>query len=78
MAQLIVRNLEEHLVVTLKRRAAESGHSAEEEHRRILREALSKGRQSMDFKDYLLLGADDLPELDLPPRNHSDEREVAL
>jgi len=40
MAQLIVRDLDDDLVRRLKRRAAESGHSAEEEHRRILKRAL--------------------------------------
>ena len=40
MAQLLVIDLEESLVSKLKRRAAEHGVSAEEEHRRILREAL--------------------------------------
>ena len=40
MAQLIVRNLEEKLVRKLKNRAGEHGVSTEEEHRRILREAL--------------------------------------
>ena len=40
MAQLLVRNLEHQLVRDLKRRAGEHGVSVEEEHRRILREAL--------------------------------------
>ena len=40
MAQLIVRNLDEELVQTLKRRAAAPHHSTEEEHRKILRAAL--------------------------------------
>lgn len=40
MAQLLVRNLEEELVRDLKKRAGEHGISVEEEHRRILREAL--------------------------------------
>ena len=40
MAQLLVRNLEEELVRHLKKRAGEHGVSVEEEHRRILREAL--------------------------------------
>ena len=40
MAQLVVRNLDEELVRQLKRRAAEHGRSAEEEHRQILRSAL--------------------------------------
>jgi plasmid stability protein len=40
MAQLLVRNLDDDLVRQLKRRAGEHGVSVEEEHRRILREAL--------------------------------------
>ncbi len=40
MAQLLVRNLDEELVRHLKKRAGEHGVSVEEEHRRILREAL--------------------------------------
>ncbi|MGB7877205.1 MAG: hypothetical protein WBL31_00475 [Ilumatobacteraceae bacterium] len=40
MAQLIVRNLDEDLVQRLKRRAAAHGRSAEEEHRRLLRQVL--------------------------------------
>lgn len=41
MAQLIVRNLSEGIVQALKRRAARANRSAEEEHREILRAALS-------------------------------------
>jgi plasmid stability protein len=40
MAQLLVRNLDDEVVRQLKRRAGEHGVSVEEEHRRILREAL--------------------------------------
>ena len=40
MAQLLVRNLENEIVRHLKQRAGEHGVSVEEEHRRILREAL--------------------------------------
>jgi antitoxin FitA len=40
VAQLIVRNIDEDLVLRLKRRAAEHGRSAEEEHRCLLRAAL--------------------------------------
>lgn len=49
MAQLIVRNIEDEVVKELKKRAGEAGHSAEEEHRRILRDALvtSSGRSSL-------------------------------
>jgi plasmid stability protein len=42
MAQLVVRNLDDELVVRLKRRAAEHGRSAEAEHREILRQALTE------------------------------------
>jgi antitoxin FitA len=45
MAQLIVRNLPDELVLTLKRRAARFGRSAEEEHREILRAALQGTRR---------------------------------
>lgn len=40
MAQLLVRNLDDELVRHLKKRAGENGVSVEEEHRRILRDAL--------------------------------------
>ena len=52
MAQLLVRNLEADLVRRLKARAARNGHSAEEEHRRILREAL-KPKAPVSIKDLL-------------------------
>lgn len=45
MAQLIVRNLSEDLVRALKRRAAKSNRSAEQEHREILRAALAGPRR---------------------------------
>lgn len=53
MAQLIVRNLDDALVRNLKRRAAEHGHSAEEEHREILRQALESPSRP-PFKEALL------------------------
>ncbi|MBX7209324.1 MAG: hypothetical protein K1X78_13485 [Verrucomicrobiaceae bacterium] len=40
MAQLLVRNVDEITVKRLRRRAAEHGVSSEEEHRRLLRDAL--------------------------------------
>jgi plasmid stability protein len=46
MAQLIVRNLEEAVVKALKLRAAENGRSAEEEHRELLRRALTPASRS--------------------------------
>ena len=42
MAQLVVRNLDEELIVKLKKRAVENGRSAEAEHREILRQALAE------------------------------------
>ncbi len=55
MAQLVVRQLEETLVRQLRSRAAKAGVSMEEEHRRILREALSRGRKTGSFKEHLLV-----------------------
>ncbi|QUS62507.1 DNA-binding protein (plasmid) [Synechocystis sp. PCC 7339] len=40
MANLIVRNIDEAVVVALKKRAGQHGISAEAEHRRILEQAL--------------------------------------
>jgi plasmid stability protein len=53
MAQLVVRKLEETVVQELRKRAAKAGVSMEEEHRRILREAL-RGSRKVSFKDQLL------------------------
>lgn len=44
MAQLLVRDIPEALVLALKERAAAHGRSAEAEHRLILEEALRSGR----------------------------------
>ncbi len=55
MPQLIVRQIEEKVVRKLKERAGQHGISMEEEHRRILREALlGPHREKRSFKDYLL------------------------
>ena len=53
MAQLIVRNLAEHIVDALKQRAARHGRSAEAEHREILRRALVEERGD-SLKKHLL------------------------
>lgn len=45
MANLIVRNIDDKIVQTLKRRAARHGRSAEAEHRLILEQALIKTRR---------------------------------
>lgn len=55
MPQLIVRQIEEKVVKKLKQQAGEHGVSMEEEHRRILREALlGKVPKRLSFKDALL------------------------
>ena len=63
MAQLLVRNVEDKLVKKLKERAGKHGISMEEEHRRILREALVGRKRKPSFKEFLLtmpsVGGDD-------------------
>jgi antitoxin FitA len=55
MSQLIVRQLEEAVVKELKKQADLHGISMEEEHRRILREALlGRAKKKQSFKKYLL------------------------
>ncbi len=54
MAQLLVRGIDSELVRRLKVRAARHGTSAEEEHRRILLEALKPARSPRTLKDLLL------------------------
>jgi plasmid stability protein len=44
MAQLIVRDIPQEVVARLKQRAAKRGHSAEAEHREILKQALLSSR----------------------------------
>jgi plasmid stability protein len=55
MSQLIVRQIEAKVVKKLKARAGLHGVSMEEEHRRILREALlGEAGVRPSFKEYLL------------------------
>lgn len=56
MAQLVVRKIEESVVARLRRRAARHGVSLEEEHRRILREALlpAVGKEATTLKEHLM------------------------
>jgi plasmid stability protein len=56
MAQLVVRKIEESVVARLRRRAARHGVSLEEEHRQILRAAVSPaaGSRAATLKEYLL------------------------
>ena len=55
MPQLIVRQIEEKVVKKLKQQAGAHGVSIEEEHRRILREALmGPSKEKRSFKEFLL------------------------
>ena len=45
VAQLVVRNIDEAVVRELKKRAARRNHSAEQEHRDILEQALLRPRR---------------------------------
>ncbi|MEY4577933.1 MAG: hypothetical protein RL701_2636, partial [Pseudomonadota bacterium] len=65
MAQLLVRDLDDELVVALRKRAAKHGRSVEAEHRAILKAALRKA-PARDFKELLLA----------IPKSQSDEDEA--
>jgi antitoxin FitA len=65
MAQLLVRNLDEDIVVRLRLQAAKNGRSAEEEHREILRAALLPARKYPSFKEHLLALPEGLTDADL-------------
>ena len=69
MGQLLVRNVDDELIRTLKMRAAEKRRSAEAEHRDILRQALATRRKGKTLKDLLLhmpnVGED--ADFDRPP-----------
>jgi plasmid stability protein len=63
MAQLLVRDIEGEVVRELKVRAARHGRSTEEEHRRILREALRpQGPEQSQSLKALLLAMPDVGE----------------
>ncbi len=53
MSQLVVRNIEPEIVEALKQRAAAANISAEEQHRRLLREALGRTRK-LTFEELIL------------------------
>jgi plasmid stability protein len=78
MPQLIVRQIEEKVVKRLKQQAGAHGVSMEEEHRRILREALlGPSRRKPSFKEYLLQMPDVGPD-ELFARHRDLGREVDL
>jgi plasmid stability protein len=79
VAQLLVRKIEASLVEKLRRRAAAEGISMEEEHRRILRQALiSESPKKKGFKEHLLALSGALDEADLMPRSKDMPREIDL
>lgn len=67
MGQLLVRDIDDSLVRKLKRRARAHGVSAEEEHRRILKEKLSRPVKGKPSLMGFLLSEDGVvePEVDL-------------
>lgn len=82
MGQLLVRDIEDALVAKLKRSAASQGLSAEELHRRILREALSRpaNRKPSLIEFLSSSGGEVAPgiELDLERSRELDSREIDL
>ena len=54
MAQLLVRGIENQVILALKLRAARNGRSAEAEHREILSSALLPESNVKSLKDHLL------------------------
>ena len=77
MAQLIVRNLDESLVVALKARAARHGRSAEAEHRAILDAALRGPTAGRSLWDWLAM-MPDLGDDEDCERQRSLPRDVEL
>lgn len=77
MPQLLVRNVDEAIVRKLKRRAALHGVSAEEEHRRLLREALSKSSKGKPSLIEFLVSTEVKPavELDLDRNRDTASRD---
>jgi antitoxin FitA len=78
MPQLLVRNIDEKVVRKLKQQAGEHGISMEEEHRRILREALmGPPKKRRSFKEFLFSMPDVGPD-EVFERKRDLGREVEL
>jgi len=77
-----VRNLDESVVRKLRLRAAAHGVSAEEEHRRILREALARSDERKPSLIEFLVSPDgeDAPEwdLDMTRAREIENRDIGL
>ncbi len=80
MKQLLVRNIDESLVRKLKVRAAENGVSAEEQHRRILAEALNRPQSVKEPLATYLVQHPVCPEVEIPLERsgESENRETGL
>jgi len=81
MLQCLLKRLDKKLVSLLKQRAASRGHSAEKEHRLILKEALvgvSTRNASLSFAEYL--SVDSMPDVEISAmkRNQPSERDAEL
>lgn len=70
-----MRKVDDSVIGILKKRAAEKGHSAEEEHRQILQEALTGMRETekMSFTEYLVHMPLDEGELEIEPRDREQD-----
>lgn len=66
MKQLLVRNVDEAIVKKLKVRASENGLSAEEQHRRILAEALSRPQAVKEPLATYLVQHPVCPDVEIP------------
>lgn len=65
MSQLLIRKIDPHTVQQLKARAIAHGVSAEEEHRRILQEALSRPYKAKPSLIEYLSATEVAPEVEL-------------
>ena len=75
MASIVIRNLDDEVKTQLRVRAAQKGHSMEEEARRILREAINRKPRSRDFASLMRahFGPSNGVDLELPPREPARE-----
>lgn len=80
MSQLLVRKLDPQTVRKLKARASAHGVSAEEEHRRILQEALSRREEEKPSLIEFLMHTEIAPdvELDLSRSRELEDRDTGL
>lgn len=75
MTQLLVRKVDPQTIRKLKARASEHGVSTEEEHRRILREALSRPSNGTPSLIQFLSSTEVAPEVELEIERSSEIEE---